>query len=426
MQNILIFPSGTEIAFEIFNALKDQKYYTIYGGTSADDHSKFVYKNLIIDIPFVTDKNFINKINEIIANYNIDYIYPAHDIAIEVFANIEDQINAKIVTSPKSTVLTLRSKLLTYEHLSKYSFIPKYYNNVNEIHEFPVFIKPQKGQGAQGTKKINTVEELEHELQSSSNLIICEYLGGTEYTVDCFTDKNGTLQTTIMRERARIKTGISVRANSLHTPKEVEDIAHIINSEFTFNGAWFFQLKLNSSGKYKLLEISPRIPGTMGCTRMKGINYPLLTLYNMQGYDVKISPNTYEVQLDRAFISRHKININYDTIYVDLDDTLIIKDQINYSLLTLLYQNKSKERKNILISRHAKNIKETLNKFAISENLFSEIIHILSDKKKSSYIKDQNSIFIDDSFRERIDVQQNCKINVFDVDMIESLLDWRK
>ena len=38
-KKILIFPAGTEIAFEIFNALKYSKFVELFGGTSANDHS---------------------------------------------------------------------------------------------------------------------------------------------------------------------------------------------------------------------------------------------------------------------------------------------------------------------------------------------------------------------------------------------------
>ena len=66
MKKILIFPAGTEIAFEILNALKYTKFLKIYGGTSISDHSEFVFENLIKDIPFVNEPDFISRLNEVI------------------------------------------------------------------------------------------------------------------------------------------------------------------------------------------------------------------------------------------------------------------------------------------------------------------------------------------------------------------------
>ncbi len=64
-------------------------------------------------------------------------------------------------------------------------------------------------------------------------------------------------------------------------------------------------------------------------------------------------------------------------------------------------------------------------KFKINRNLFDKIIVIKENELKSNYIKNQNSIFIDDSFSERMDVANKCKIPTFDCSMVESLLEDR-
>ncbi|MBQ6817251.1 MAG: carbamoylphosphate synthase large subunit short form, partial [Bacilli bacterium] len=70
---------------------------------------------------------------------------------------------------------------------------------------------------------------------------------------------------------------------------------------------------------------------------------------------------------------------------------------------------------------HKTNPMDTLNKYKIY-NMFDNIIHIGKDEKKSEYIEEKDSIFIDDSFSERKDVYDNKNIPVFDVNMIDVLL----
>ena len=94
MKKILIFPAGTEIAFEILNALKYSKFVEIYGGTSADDHSEFVYKNLIKGFPFITEPDFLKYLNKVIHENRIDCIYPAHDSASVFFSEHASEIEA--------------------------------------------------------------------------------------------------------------------------------------------------------------------------------------------------------------------------------------------------------------------------------------------------------------------------------------------
>ena len=264
-----------------------------------------------------------------------------------------------------------------------------------------------------------------HLENSNEKIIICEYLPGTEYTVDCFTDKNGKLLISQLRSRDRIRTGISVRSTKRETTEEVKKIANTINSHFEFNGAWFFQIKKDAEDKFKLMEISPRIPGTMGLTRNIGINFPMLTLFNMLDYDLNIINNNYDIMLDRAFINRYKINYCYENVYIDFDDTITNKGKLNLNAIRYLYQLVNENKKIYLLTRHKDNIENTLRKYKLSKDIFTEIIWINQEKLKSEYIEPEKSIFIDDSFRERIDVSKKLGIPVFDVDMIESLIDWR-
>jgi Carbamoylphosphate synthase large subunit (split gene in MJ) len=424
-KRVLIFPAGTEIAFEILNALKYSKFVEIYGGTSVDDHSEFVYKNLIKNIPHIFESDFLGQLNKAIEENKIDCIYPAHDSASVFFSEHINEINAQVIITDPVTTAICRSKKETYKYLADESFIPKIYEKFDHIKEYPVFIKPAVGQGSVGAKKINTMLELKEELNKNSSIVICEYLPGMEYTVDCFTDKKGKLCVVKIRDRQRVRAGISVRSKEYEPDDKICEIAHIINERLIFKGAWFFQVKKDIYGEYKLLEISPRIPGTMGLSRNMGINFPLLTLFVFWGNDVEIIDNNYDIVLDRAFYSAYKINYAYDHIYLDFDDTLTLNGKVNHDVMRFVYQAQNKGKKIHLISKHVGDIHEKLKELNICEGLFEEINIISPEDEKKNYIKEQNAIFIDDSFSERKKVKEEVHIAVFDVDMIESLIDWR-
>lgn len=425
MKKILIFPAGTEIAFEILNALKYTKFLKIYGGTSISDHSEFVFENLIKDIPFVNEPDFISRLNEVIDERGIDCIYPAHDSVCMFLSEHLSEIHAKVIITEYNTVKICRSKAATYKFFEKEKFIPKIYSSANMIEEYPVFVKPEIGQGSEGVQKIDSQDELLDILDKKETLVICEYLPGIECTVDCFTDRFGKLRVIKLRSRERIRDGISVRSQQLDMNNEVKNIAETINQKLKFRGAWFFQIKQNIYGKYRLMEISPRIPGTIGLSRNLGINFALLTLYDFWGYDIDIIDNDYEISLDRAFYSAYRIKLQYDHIYIDYDDTLVINGKVNADLMKFLYQQKNKKKKIYLLSKHSGDIYKDLKKNSISELLFEKVMVIPKNKEKKNYIKEQNAIFIDDSFRERKEVYMEWGIPVFDLDMVESLIEWR-
>ncbi len=437
MKNVLVFPCGSEIGLEIHNALKYSKDFKLFGGSSVDDHGKFVYENYIPDIPFIDDENLLDYLNKIIDEYDIDLIYPSHDDVVLKLAELKDDLNAHVVVSNDETCDICRSKSKTYAYFKGCDFIPKMYdisidsfdelNHVKSITEgeFPIFLKPDIGQGAKGVAIANSVDDLRHHFFENPGLIAVEYLPNDEFTIDCFSAK-GELLYCEMRERIRVKDGISVNAITIKMEETVREIAETINSKLTFDGAWFFQLKKDGNNQYKLLEIAPRIAGTMALHRNTGINFPLLTLYVHLGVDVSIIANKNRLTIDRALTNRFNYEIDYDRVYLDFDDTVFVKGKINTYLMMFLYQCVNEGKEIILITKHIKDINETLKGLKIDINLFDEIIRLTKEDNKSEYMdNEKTSIFIDDSFSERLAISNELDIPVFDLDAIESLIDWR-
>ena len=256
--------------------------------------------------------------------------------------------------------------------------------------------------------------------------IICEYIPGDEYTVDCFTDYNGNLIVVKPRERCRIMNGISVNTKPVYDNGEFVDFARKINAEINFNGAWFFQVKRNSDGVLTLMEIASRFGGSSSLFRAKGINFALMSLYNAFDISVSVIENDYYVEMDRALDNKYKIDISYNEVYVDFDDCIYLdKKNVNAELVSFLYRCVNNKIRLTLLSKHDDDtlgdLDGLLKKLRI-QNLFDRIIHINPLEQKYKYIDNKNSIFIDDSFAERREIAQHCGIPVFGLDMVEVLL----
>lgn len=425
--NVLVFPCGSEIGLEVHNAMKFDKHINLVGLSSVPSHAKMVYKNYIEGISFINDPGFMDELNKIIDENDIDILVPAYDDVILFLAKREAELNCKLATSKYETCDIARSKKKTYEVLAGEDFTPKMYD-IDEITEsdLPLFAKPDIGQGSQGIAKLDTMNDVDKIRAVADEYVISEMLPGEEYTIDCFTNSKGELLVTSMRQRRRIRTGISVNSITFETPDEVLNIAEKINEKFDFDGVWFFQVKEDINGKFKILEMAPRVAGSMSTSRVRGFNFILNTVYQKMGYEVSGIPNLIETaEVDRALSNKYNLNIDYDTVYIDFDDTVTYKDTVNVETIAFLYQCQNKGKKIILLTRHAKEIYDSLEKYHIDKDLFSEIIHIKDESPKSEYIAHENAIFIDDSFRERKDVSEKCAIPVFDNDGIAALMDWR-
>ena len=113
--------------------------------------------------------------------------------------------------------------------------------------------------------------------------------------------------------------------------------------------------------------------------------------------------------------------IEMNKVYIDLDDALLIDNKINESLVPFLYKCINTNVSIVLITKNMGDLQGYLSTFRI-DKLFDKIIHLRQDQEKSDFIDCDSSIFIDDSFAERQEVADICKIPVFDLHMIDALL----
>jgi len=422
--NVLIFPAGSEIGIEIFNSLKYNIHLDVFGLSGKADHAKFIYSedHYFEGDYYIGNQGFIDTFNSLIKKLNIELILPTHDSIALFLAQHQKEINAKAITSPYKTALIAREKNLIYELFKEFDFCPKIYNKPFVDINFPLFLKPNIGEGGKSTAIAYDKDSLYSFTQQNTELIVCEYLPGDELSVDCFTNRRGELLFVGPRTRERVQIGISFHSESVSLTDEILEIAITINNQVNIRGAWFFQLKKDANGRYKLLEFAVRQASTMGLYRQIGVNFALLSIFDALGMDVKIIKNDYSIKLDRCLYNRYKIDYQYDRVYIDFDDTIIINGQVNLTAVKYLYFCRNNGIRVALLTKHKYDLDQSLAKYCLSKNLFDEIILINMEDDKLKYLDSDKSIFIDNYFFDRYNVFKNKNIPVFDVDAIESLM----
>lgn len=423
--NIMVFPCGSEIGLELHRSLKDIRFITLFGASSTEDHGAFTYQNYIGAIPFIHDPSFIDVLNRYIDENKIDFIFPALDSVIAMLSKNRERLHAELLTCPDETVQICRSKSRTYQRLAGCDFLPRVYRTPADISSYPVIIKPAESQGAQGFMVLETEKQLRYELSiRAEEQVVCEYLSGEEYTIDCFTDRHGALRYVSCRNRHRIKNGISVNSSMMPPDERVREIAETINRKMDFRGVWFFQLKRNSAGEYRLLECATRVAGTMCVERAAGINLPLLTVFDALGFEVDVPAAVGIVTVDRALHNVYRMEIDYDEVYMDFDDTVIVHDRLNFTVLRFLYQCVEKGIPIILLTRHETDIVEDLRARRLPPELFDKIICLPRSERKIDHVSpSRKALFVDDSFAERKSMRDAFGILTLGVDSVEALLD---
>src|SRR5471030_893173 len=421
VRNVLVFPAGTEIGLEIYKALRFCKEVRVFGaGLAISNHGYFAYPSYHA-LPSIHEDGWIERLAALCRALSIDYILPAYDDVIVALARAQAHIPATIVSSPLPACEITRSKSATYRALDGLLPVPRLYADADAVDAYPVFVKPDRGQGSQGASKAGSRAELDAALAATPGLIICAYLPGEEYTVDCFSDRERGVLFARARSRRRTRNGISVNT---HTEQldGVQAMAERIGARLGLRGAWFFQLKRDGGGALVLLEVAPRIAGAMATNRMMGVNFPLLSIFEQERLPLSLLLNPGPIEMDRALGNRYRHELRYGTLYVDLDDTLLLNGQVNTLLVQLIFQCLNRGKRVKLITRHAHDLGQTLARHRLA-GLFDEVIHLRLREKKSAHITEPDAILIDDSFAERRDVSETRGIATFDCSMLELLVD---
>lgn len=260
-------------------------------------------------VPKASDDNFIDEIMKICKKENIDVILPLVTMELFKFAEnkkmFEDEgIKVAISDSESLKIANDKGKLVRF--MEEKGLEVPLYRIVNSVNEFvkaaeylgypekPFCFKPTISNGSRGfriidpsvdkayllfnTKPNNTyisydeIIEILDGMEKIPELIVMEYLPGEEYSVDILA-KNGESLYVIPRRRDKIVCGISAAGTVIYDEDVINYCKNIIR-ELKASGNIGIQVKKDSKGKPKILEINPRVQGTIVLCTAAGVNMP--------------------------------------------------------------------------------------------------------------------------------------------------------
>lgn len=223
---------------------------------------KTLVDNFVYMSPDVNQEEFIIST---IKKYNVKGIFVASSYDLILLKNIEPWLlehEISYYTPDENSLKICLSKYRQYHFLTEIGVLtPRIYDYEDIIHNhkndiFPVIVKPIYGQGSKDVVLVSSKEELKRKAHNK-DILIQERTKGVEYTVDCFTDKNGSLLLCVPRIRVAV-LGAHAVAAKIQLNKEIYEVALRINAKLKIYGPWNFQLFKTKNG-YIVHDINPRI-----------------------------------------------------------------------------------------------------------------------------------------------------------------------
>jgi carbamoyl-phosphate synthase large subunit len=289
--NILFTSVGNPAFPTIVSELKKQTgYHFRIIGTDIRKEAPGLY---LTDKSYLTsrliDSNFIDEILTIIEEDKIDILFPLSTIDQNFFsankALIEER-GVKVVVSDADAVYVSNNKFNLYELLKQENVNPLKYAKIPEgelfslidEYEKPFVLKREEGAGGQGTyivaetdaalreddkKFYLSLQDLlsQPEQYVSGTTIITEYLPGDEFSVDTLSFE-GKFYYAVIRKRTKSVGGLALESIVVEN-EEIEKLAEKIIKITGLSYINNLQFKVSQSGRYKMMEINPRVPGTI-------------------------------------------------------------------------------------------------------------------------------------------------------------------
>ncbi|WP_077211699.1 ATP-grasp domain-containing protein [Bacillus dakarensis] len=312
-RTVLITGIGSPGAPGVIKSLRDvnDMKFTVIG---VDINENVAAKSMVdkfFTVPKASNPEFIKHIMKLCSKESIDVILPmvsqellpfskniekfreiGTEVSVSNYSSLEKAINkgelfkaldTKRISTPQFTIVN------TPEELRKAIFALGY-------PETPVCIKPTISDGSRGFRILDeqknrmellfyakpssvyiSFSELFDTLKSTSAIpetMVMEYLPFEEYSVDILA-KHGEVIVAIPRLRDEILNGISVKSTIIKEDDVIQYSTQVVN-ELGLHGNIGVQVRRDRHHKPKIIEVNPRIQGTIVHCTAAGVNLPYL------------------------------------------------------------------------------------------------------------------------------------------------------
>jgi carbamoyl-phosphate synthase large subunit len=267
-------------------------------------------------VPAGGEDGYVDRIRELVAAESVDVVLPLTTDELPPLAAGRDAIPAAVMVSDRDALAVANDKASLYGFLADEGFdaAPAHRRVDDEAAfveavdalgypETPVCFKPVVGSGMRGFRvldertdratrlleekpgqPVTTLEEVRPVLAGADpfpELVVMEYLPGEEYSVDVLATGDD-VAAVVPRTRARTRAGITFRGtveNDRRLREAAAEICRALGLEYNVN----LQFKYDEAGTPKIIEINPRVSGTIVMCVGAGANLPYLGVKHALG-----------------------------------------------------------------------------------------------------------------------------------------------
>lgn len=288
-------------------------------------HTRFIDKN------FVLKENSVKILLEIIKNYNIDFFIPVINESLSTFWRSKDKFNKSLsYLGDFGSYNLLNDKLKLHVLAEELQIkVPKRYLKIDDA-KIPFIIKPTNLSSSKGVVYVRNKNDIPKE-SNQNNIIIQQFVAGKGVGFSFYCKEGSIIEGYGHKRIAEnpISGGSSTYRSSYYDDRMYEVSSKIVK-KINYTGFAMFEFKLTDKNELYLLEVNPRIWGSINQGMANGVNY-FKEILGSPEFNITRRDNVHTFLGPLIYISfiKYLFKLNFRPIYVFLSNTFNNEPDIN-------------------------------------------------------------------------------------------------
>lgn len=256
-------------------------------------------------VPRITEPGYLDVILDICEKEKITGVFSLIDPELSLLAKERERflaVGTTPIVSDYELVETCFDKYRMFELLQKMQ-IPtaKCFSDKEAFYQelerggisFPVFVKPVRGSASIHINKVGSRQEIDVLCNLYEDLMIQEYMDGTEFGADVYVDMlSGRCTDIFVKKKIKMRAGETDKSVSFKDEKLfllIRDFAE----KCGFRGMIDIDI-FQIDGVYYISEVNPRFGGGYPHAYACGVNMPAAVIRNLAGEENEVRIGCYE------------------------------------------------------------------------------------------------------------------------------------
>jgi carbamoyl-phosphate synthase large subunit len=304
---VLVTGAGGPAAVSFMEAVDDGE--TEVWAVDIDPHAAGLY---LVDaahrglVPRGDSPDLVPVLLDLCERLGIDVLVPTVDTELLPVVEASDAfaaVGTRILANSPAALATCLDKWALYEACVGAVPVPETHVVSTSLDAsslpWPRIIKPRAGSGSRGVELLSGPSELDR-FPRDGSLILQELLPGTELSLDVLARADGGVVAVVPRTRLKVDSGIAVAGCTVADPA-LDELGRGVAAQVGLTSVANVQVKQHADGGYRLLEVNPRLPGSMPLTVAAGVDMPSLALADVLGHPVPERVEFQELAMVRSW-----------------------------------------------------------------------------------------------------------------------------